>query len=186
MKQFRFVKFCILILFVICNKSYGQISSLFRFSNVVYYKIHDLSEEKLRGTSLSFFDKTLLNRYFDTYLKTDSLKVIFGDTCFYFRQKKRAEPKEYKEIVFYRIRCLKNDSITIKSIKLVDIDSIYIKGETVLYYKSSGKLLKKKQILLFPINEIEGVFLGPGRKTRHSMIIGEIVAGILAIILVAK
>jgi hypothetical protein len=179
--------FVILLMFLFSlfsNKSVCQISSFFRYSNVVYYKIKDLSDENLRGTNLGFGDKKVKNRYFDTLLKNDSLKVIIEGTSYYFKQKIRIEPKEYKEIILYRIRYLKNDSITIRSLKIIDIDKNYINVEAKIHYALSDKGIMKNKVILIPKDEIEGVFLGTGKNTRHAFIVTEIVAGIAAVILV--
>jgi hypothetical protein len=83
MKLPRFSILFLLAIIFVSGSCYCQISSLFRFGNVVYYKADNLSLENLIGSSI-VFDKKITNRFFDIYMKEDSIGIIIEDSCIYF------------------------------------------------------------------------------------------------------
>jgi hypothetical protein len=157
----------IFILILNCLKLNAQIwpfGPLFRFGNTVYYSIDSLSENKLTGTNISF-DKKLTDRFFDVNLKTDRLGIKINDSIIYFNHRNRNEPKCYQELVFYSKRNLINPNFKIKYLKLIETnDSSLIAQATIL-----KRYDNKKTMDTFKINksDINGVFLGAGKKTRR-------------------
>jgi hypothetical protein len=154
---------------------------MLRFGNTVYYNIDSLSDKKLTGTNIAF-DKKLANRFYDVYLKKDSLGIIINDSLVYFSQRNRIEPKCYQEILFYSKRNLKNPHYEIKYLRLIDSnDSSLITKATV--YKRFDDIQNTREIFEIKKTDISGVFLGPGKNDRR-FISSMAIAGSLACLII--
>ncbi len=165
--------------FLVVNINYCQIASIFKFGNVVYYKLDSLSDGRLKGTNL-IFDKEISDRYFDLFLKYDSIQVIIDSSKYILYQKKRKAPHEYQEIAYYKIRHLKNKEIAIKLLKLKNINAKYIEAEaSIVYNNNSGH--DRHETVLLSLDDIEGVFLGSGKNGR-SVILGSSIVGVIILI----
>lgn len=177
MKNFHRLLILLLVLITKISIGHAQIwpySSMIRFGNTVYYPIDSLSVDKLTGTSISF-DKKIKDRYFDILLGSDSLGLSINDTLIYFYQKDRVEPKCYKEILFYKRRKLRAKNVTIKYLKILDITKDEIITQATIRNFDNSKKRKNIMEVHFPVNQIEGIFLGTGKNER---IFASIFAGV--------
>jgi hypothetical protein len=175
----------IFLFIAFCGEGYCQIGSIFRFGNVVYYKTDSLSRNKLTGTSITF-DNEIKNRYFDLFLKADSIQVYYNGNSYFFYQKTRIEPKNHQEIILYKNRYLTNNDLVIKLLKLKDIDQKFIIANAKIINKNSLTQRKENAEILLPLDEIEGIFLGSGKNLRKitygTAIISSIIVATLIII----
>src|SRR5690606_18378538 len=119
--------------------------------------------------------------YFDILSNKSITKIKINDSIFDFKQKKRKEPKNNKEILFYSRRKLKNDNASIKYLKLLEFNENSIIAKATVKYKN-GK--RKKEIIEIEKNQVEGIFLGTGKNVRLITSILSIVGGILIVLLV--
>ena len=186
MKQSYKSVFIVLLLIYISLISYGQIwpfRSMIRFGNTVYYKIDSLSNKNLKGTSIVWHDTVVSNRFFDILSKIDSIKIKINDSVIYFHQKKRSEPKNYKEILFYSHRKLTSKNVKIKYLELTDLNQSSVTAIATMKIIISHKAHIVKEKVAIPKSEIEGVFLGIGKKNRTLMTFVEIAALLAAVLL---
>ena len=112
----------LLILFSVnTNAQIWPFAPLNRLGNTVYYTIDSLKIDNLTGTN-RVFDKKLTDRYFDLILNKESVGISINDSIVYFKQKHRNEPKNYKQILFYKRRILVNSNTRIKYLKLTSLN----------------------------------------------------------------
>lgn len=138
-----------------------------RLGTSVYYKLDDSSPIELNRKSKQGFDKAIENRFFDVLSKEKSLQIRINDSIYFFNQKNREEPKEYKKMIaycFYR-RKLSSDHTTIKYLKLLEINDSSIVAEATFKNKIFISRRKKEKIVL-KRKELKGIFLGRGKNTR--------------------
>lgn len=173
----------LILLFLIPFNNYAQIwplTPMNRFGNTVYYKLVNKDKIKLNGTN-KILDKKLENRYFDILSNKSIIKIKINDSIFDFKQKKRKEPKNNKEILLYSRRKLKNDNASIKYLKLLECKENLIIAEATVKYKN-GK--RRKEIIEIEKNQLEGIFLGPGKNVRLISSILSIGGGILIVLII--
>lgn len=156
------------LLFFLCSLiTSSQIwpyAPIIRFANTVYYKLEDKTPLELHGTNLAF-DQNLNNRFFDVICKSDSIQIFINGSKSFFKQRCKVEPKGYKEIPFYSRRILRNDSATIKYLKLVEINDSSIIAKGTLRYKH--QLFKKREMIEIKRRELVGLFIGTGENYRN-------------------
>lgn len=157
-------------------------SPLFRFGNTVYYKVDSISENKLTGTNI-IWDRKLTNRFFDISLENQSIGIEINDSVIYFNQKSRNEPKCYKELLFYSKRNLFNQNYKIKYLKLTDSNESDLFAQATILTRS-GDNSDKNDIVKINKPDINGIYLGAGKRTRKIYMITSIVATITAIIII--
>jgi hypothetical protein len=153
------------------NSAYSQIwpfTPMIRFGNTVYYKLEDTLTIYLHGTNRSF-DRSIKNRYVDVLSRRDSLSIRINGSKYFFKQKNRKEPKNYKEIICYSRRLLKNNNATIKYIKLLAIEDSTIRAIASIRYKN--QLFKKREVIEIKREDLKGIFIGPGKDMRILIII---------------
>ena len=163
------------------NAQIWPFSPLCRFSNTVYYNIDSLSEAKLKGTNI-IWDKKLTNRFFDVSLKNESIGIKINDSIIYFHQKNRKEPKCYKELIFYSSRNLTNPNFKIKYLKLTNSNESELFAQSTILNRTGDKSDINK-ILKINKSDINGIYLGPGKRARNIFTIITIAASMTVIII---
>jgi hypothetical protein len=151
---------------------------MIRFNYTVYYKLEDTLPVSLHGINL-LFDQELSNRFFDVLCRNDSLQIEINGSTYYFKQKNRKEPKNYKEILFYSRRILRNDHAAIKYLKLLEIKDSAIIASAVIRYKHH--IFKKKEMIEIQRKNLQGIFIGAGKNNRLFFTIIWLSAGIYTI-----
>ncbi|PVW14729.1 hypothetical protein [Marixanthomonas spongiae] len=157
----------LLLLLLIPSISYAQFwpfTPMDRFGNTVYYQMDGDGKIELKGSN-KLLGKNLENRYFDVLSHQDDIQVKINDTSLNFTQKKRREPKNHKEILFYSRRKLKNDLATIKYLKLLELKENVLIAEATIKYKTKSKK-RTKELVEIDRNQLKGIFLGPGKNLR--------------------
>jgi hypothetical protein len=154
---------------------------MFRFGNTVYYSVDSLSEKKMTRTNV-VFDKKLGDRFFDINLKTDSLGIKIKDSIIYFSHRNRIEPKCYQGLFLYSKRNLVNKNFKIKYLKLIDSNDSELIAQATILRRFDDKP-KITDILIINKSDINGVYLGTGKKGRRFYTTITIVASFSALII---
>ena len=171
------LKFILLILLLVPVKNYGQfwpINPMIRLGNVVYYNLE--TEEAIKLTkSHAVFDNNVENRFFDILTDKDSIGLKLDGEIIYFSQKSRKEPSNFKNILFYSRRFLRNEDSKIKYLEIKEILDDVIIAEATIKHKNQGS---EKQLVEIELADLDGVFIGPGEKQRTATYILSWGAGI--------
>jgi hypothetical protein len=146
---------------------YSQSGTIFHYGNTRYYLVNHLSDTNLKGTSKSFREGLIAARYFDTRLKGDSINLVIGDTTITFFQKKKQKTQKEKEIFPYKSRPFINNNYTVYKLKLYQITDTCLVAKAQVRITDGGKKTSEKQKIVMPLKEIEGVYLGSGKKLRY-------------------
>ena len=173
----------LIIIFLFSSSTFGQIwplTPMVRFGNTVYYKFEDIRTISLHGTNL-IYDKESSNRFFEVLCRKDSVEMKINGTTYYFGQKSRKEPKQYKEVLFYSRRILRNDKAVIKYLKLIDIKDSSILAKATIRYRHH--LFRNKEIVKINREELKGLFLGTGKNYRTILFVAGYGGALIALII---
>ena len=171
------------LVILLSQNLFGQFKSVFKYGNVIYYKIDKLKTEFPTGSN-SIFDREIQNRFIDIYKSTDSINVIINDASCKLFQKMTREPKEKKEKAFYRFKPLLSNNMKITTLRLLSINDTHIEAEAKI--KVSKKIFKIKERVFIPLNEIQGIYIGNGKKARTIIHCVAISSGLFLVILLLK
>jgi|TARA_R100000406_G_scaffold94359_1_gene85972 hypothetical protein len=153
---------------LLTSKGYGQFwpfTPMVRYGNVVYYELEHQKTINLTKPN-TFFDKDIEERFFDILTDKDSIGLKINNEVVYFKQKNRKEPRDQKMIpFFYTRRFLRNEEAKIKYLEIKEVRDNVILAEATIKYKSKN-LGRQKQLVEINIEDIEGVFIGPGENQR--------------------
>ena len=165
MKQQRKLILTLIFVMIFSKFSFGQIwpyTQMIRYGNAVYIDAENKGLIERNKTKILLEDG-LENRFFDVLTFKDSIEVIINNKVEFFHQKERTEPKDSKMFLFYSRRNLRNEKQNIKYLKLIEISNDFIIAEATIKKKRSRN---KKEIIKINIADIEGIFVGPGKKMR--------------------
>ena len=181
----RNMKFIILItsifsLFPLNN--YSQIwphTPMIRYGNVVYHKFENQDTFVLNQKS-TLIDKEIENRFFDILTDKDSVGITINGQIHYFQQKNRREPKDGKMIpLFYTRRFLNNKNGRIKYLEIKEITDKRILAEATVKNRK-GDIFNRKELVELEVDDLKGIFIGPGKTQRSTAYILSWGAGIAA------
>ena len=157
----------LLLLLLFPVKNYGQfwpITPMVRYGNIIYYELGNENSINLTKPH-TIFDKKIENRFFDILTEKDSIGIKMNDQVVYFSQNHRKEPRDQKVVPFYSRRFLQNENAIIRYLKIKEIRENVIIAEATIKNKS-GNRSRKKQLIQIYIDDLDGVFIGPGENQR--------------------
>jgi hypothetical protein len=146
-------------------------AAMFRFGNTDYYHIDTISANQLFKTN-RIFDKEITNSYIDTDLKNKTIILTINNENLTFKQKERNGTKHNSHKLFYKRRklyCYKDSTLyaRIDYMKLITLTSDTLNVEcSVNKVQPDNSIEKFKVMTPIPINELDGLFVGPGKNQR--------------------
>lgn len=168
MKIFIFItSLCLLFPF----NNYCQIwplTPMVRYGNVVYYEFENQDSLVLNETS-TIIDKEIEHRFFDILTVKDSVGFIINGQTHFFQQRSRREPKNEKIVpFFYTRRFLKNKNGRIKYLVIKQISDKRIYAVATIKNRK-GDIFNRRELVEIKVDDLKGIFIGPG-KTQRSIL----------------